>query len=370
MTMPLSAPAMKPWLLGRDTLRQRQVESTLFSASTYGLYGLILLAQVQLGLVSAAIATALGAGMLLCNLVFYAAVRSGMAARGPDPGLATTQMVVGIVFMHLGYATLGPAAPGAVIIMTSHVVYAMFWMSPRAVWGLVAVSLATLAANMVLCHHLWPERYVGAVQWSTFFYAALVVPTIALLAGRVAGMTQRLQTQRLQLRQALEELRELASRDELTRVHNRHHMVQRVAELRRHASAETMPLSLALIDIDWFKRVNDEHGHAMGDEVLRRFAALVKAELRSHDLVARWGGEEFLLALPDTPRELALEVLERLQRTLADPTLQAMPAGLNISFSAGLVQMGTGESLEAAVERADQAMYAAKRAGRARCVAA
>lgn len=370
MPQPLTAPALPSWLLGHDALVRRQVESVLFSAGTYVLYGLIVLAQVQLGLVTPGIAIALVIGMLMCNAVFYLAVRSGLAARGPDPGLSVTQMVVGIAYMHLGYATLGPAAPGMVIVMASHIVYAMFWMSPRAVWRLVAASLALLGANMVLCHQLWPQRYDSAVQWSTFFYATLVVPMIALLAGRVAGMTQRLHNQRQQLRQALDELRELASRDELTRVHNRHHMAERLAGLRGNAGAAAAPLSLALIDIDWFKRINDEHGHAIGDEVLRRFAALVKAELRSHDLVARWGGEEFLLALPDTPRDRALDVLDRLQRTLADPAMKAMPTGLNVSFSAGLVEMADGESLEAAVDRADQAMYAAKRAGRARSLAA
>lgn len=362
------------WLMGHDKRTRRQVEATLFSAATYGLYGLILLAQSQLGLVRGSVAAALGAGMLLCNLAFYAAVRSGLVSHGPDPGLTGTQMVVGVAYVYLGYAALGPAAPGIVIVMASHVVYAMFWMTPSSVWRLALASLAGLAVTMALCARLWPGRYPHEVQVSTFLYVALVVPLIALLAGRVAGMTQRLQVQRQQLKQALAEVRTLASRDELTRVHNRHHMAERLADLRRghgqrHADG-TVPLSLALIDIDWFKRVNDEHGHAVGDEVLRRFAALVKAELRSHDLLARWGGEEFLLALPDTPRGQALEVLERLQRTLADPEHRHMPAGLTVSFSAGLVEMAAAETLDAAVERADRAMYTAKHAGRARCLAA
>jgi diguanylate cyclase len=354
----------------RLKLTRRHLASVRFSATSYLLYAVISGAQVGLGLMSAQQAVTLTAAMLFANAVFYAVVRTGITDSGRDPGLARTQLVVGMGFMYAGYALIGPAASGLVIIIASHIVYAMFSMSPRAVWRLVVASLLGLGATMLTCHQLWPQRYAVDVQAVAFLYACLVVPMIALLAGRVAGMNQRLQAQRAELEQAFAELKELASRDELTRVHNRHHMTNLLVEQRDLHRQARLPMSLALIDLDLFKRINDEHGHSVGDDVLRRFAGLAKSQLRAADQVARWGGEEFLVALPHTARDDAVQVLERLQAALADPSADPVMAQLQVSFSAGIVELKPDESLDAAIERADQAMYAAKRAGRRRTVPA
>jgi diguanylate cyclase (GGDEF)-like protein len=362
-------PALKAaWLMGRDPVLRQQVWGVLFSSATYLLYGLITVVQVQFGFLSSRQAWILFAGSVVLNAVFYALVRSGWSARTADPGLARTQLLLGVGVMFIAYPFLGPAAPTMVIVMSSHIVYSMFGMPPRAVWRLVAASLAALAVTMVACHLAMPERYPVGTQLSAFLYALLVVPLIALLAGRVSAMTLRLQRQQEQLQQALAEVQALANRDELTRVHNRHHMTGLLGEQRRAHQQARKAMSLALIDIDHFKRINDLQGHNIGDQVLRRFAALAQEQLRLTDLVARWGGEEFLIGLPHTTRSDALEVIERLQRALADPARAGMPAGLAVSFSAGVTEMRDDETLEAAIERADQAMYAAKRSGRARCV--
>jgi len=362
-------PALKAaWLMGRDPVLRQQVWGVLFSSATYLLYGLITVVQVQFGFLSSRQAWILFAGSVVLNAVFYALVRSGWSARTADPGLARTQLLLGVGVMFIAYPFLGPAAPTMVIVMSSHIVYSMFGMPPRAVWRLVAASLAALAITMVACHLAMPERYPVGTQLSAFLYALLVVPLIALLAGRVSAMTLRLQRQQEQLQQALAEVQALANRDELTRVHNRHHMTGLLGEQRRAHQQARKAMSLALIDIDHFKRINDLQGHNIGDQVLRRFAALAQEQLRLTDLVARWGGEEFLIGLPHTTRSDALEVIERLQRALADPARAGMPAGLAVSFSAGVTEMRDDETLEAAIERADQAMYAAKRSGRARCV--
>jgi diguanylate cyclase len=354
----------------RLKLTRRHLAAVRFSATSYLLYALISAAQVGLGLMSAQQAVILTAAIVFANAVFYAVVRTGITASGRDPGLARTQLVVGMGFMYTGYALIGPAASGMVIIIASHIVYAMFSMSPRAVWRLVIASLLGLGATMLACHQLWPQRYAIDVQAVAFLYACLVVPMIALLAGRVAGMNQRLQAQRAELERAFAELKELASRDELTRVHNRHHMTTLLVEQRDLHRQARQPMSLALIDLDLFKRINDEHGHSVGDDVLRRFAGLAKAQLRAADQVARWGGEEFLVALPHTARHDAVQVLERLQAALADPATDAVMTELQVSFSAGIVELRPDESLDAAIERADRAMYAAKRAGRRRTVPA
>ena len=127
------------------------------------------------------------------------------------------------------------------------------------------------------------------------------------------------------------------------------------------------PLAIALLDIDWFKRINDSLGHGAGDEVLRRFAALLKEQLRAADALARWGGEEFLLLMPGTRLDDARVVLERLRtKVCAGDGFDGIAADLKVSFSAGVVEVAEGESQDAAIDRADRALYQAKQNGRNR----
>ena len=127
------------------------------------------------------------------------------------------------------------------------------------------------------------------------------------------------------------------------------------------------PLTLALLDIDWFKRTNDSLGHGAGDEVLRRFAAVLKDQLRAADALARWGGEEFLLLMPGTRLDDARVVLERLRaQVCAGDVFTGIATDLKVSFSAGVAEVAEGESQDAAIDRADRALYQAKQNGRNR----
>ncbi len=166
-------------------------------------------------------------------------------------------------------------------------------------------------------------------------------------------------------------LERLATIDPLTGVLNRRGLDVHLAS--HSTSAERAPgvaLAALMIDIDHFKRVNDEHGHAVGDEVLRHVSAILARTLRVGDAVARWGGEEFLVFLADVEPERALAIAER-----ARSGVETTPAGtsrgpLGVTVSVGLA-METGDEARAAlIERADAALYEAKRAGRNRVVAA
>ena len=130
------------------------------------------------------------------------------------------------------------------------------------------------------------------------------------------------------------------------------------------------PLCLAVLDIDYFKRINDQFGHAVGDEALKHLANVLKPAARETDTLARFGGEEFVLVLPETALAAAEFTLNRLLRTLERSPLNADGTPVPVCFSAGLAQYVAPESAEHLVTRADQAMYAAKRAGRARVMVA
>lgn len=163
------------------------------------------------------------------------------------------------------------------------------------------------------------------------------------------------------------QLSSLASIDALTRLPNRRHTSAVAAQAIAHAESASRPLTLALIDLDHFKAINDEYGHAGGDQVLREFARVGREVLRETDTLGRWGGEEFLLIMPDTSLDLALPVVERLRARARDIALPEGRSESKVSFSAGLASTGPApNSLDGLVALADVALYRAKNEGRNR----
>jgi diguanylate cyclase (GGDEF)-like protein/PAS domain S-box-containing protein len=164
-----------------------------------------------------------------------------------------------------------------------------------------------------------------------------------------------------------ERLRELAMHDELTGLYNRRHFVELAeSELARVRRTGT-PLSLAMVDIDHFKRVNDFFGHAVGDLALKELAGAMRETLRGSDVSARIGGEEFVLLLTDTALEGALSVTERLRERVGRTEVHAGNDRVaRFTISAGVAELAAGEALESLLGRADEALYRAKAEGRNR----
>ncbi|MEE7560414.1 diguanylate cyclase, partial [Xanthomonas sp. Kuri4-2] len=167
---------------------------------------------------------------------------------------------------------------------------------------------------------------------------------------------------------------EQASRDALTGVYNRHQLGPTLDHEFELASRQGWPLSIAFIDLDDFKRINDAHGHLVGDEVLRNFAQTLLRMLRTSDTVARYGGEEFLVILPNTGGRAAMAVIQRvLAETARSPMAQLAGGPLHITFSAGLAtHSGDGplfDDVKSLLKAADQVLYRSKHRGRNRVTA-
>jgi diguanylate cyclase (GGDEF)-like protein len=200
----------------------------------------------------------------------------------------------------------------------------------------------------------------GAVDVWT---AAAVAPEL-IARVRVAYRSRQLLD--LALRR-YSDLEDLAYRDELTELPNRRGAQRQIDVLISRARRHGQQLALLLIDADRFKVVNDAHGHAVGDVVLRELAARLRERVRREDVVGRWGGEEFVVALPETTPAGAAAVAESLRAGVARTAIAADDLALDVTVSIG-VAAWTGEELDQLVARADQALYAAKAAGRDRVV--
>ena len=188
---------------------------------------------------------------------------------------------------------------------------------------------------------------------------------------RASEMSERV----TQLEAELRRLSDEVSTDQLTQIANRRGLLQafdtECARLQRVAAdgnsgTATAGLAIGLLDIDNFKRLNDDLGHSAGDEALKALAATVSRTLRPTDMVARYGGEEFVVLLPDTPVDEGQQILTRLQRSLTGGLFMHENRQVFVTFSAGVTAYRPGERIEDALERADVALYQAKRAGKNR----
>lgn len=184
---------------------------------------------------------------------------------------------------------------------------------------------------------------------------------------KISRISDRYQQSLLELN---EQLRQAALRDPLTGLANRRMMLERLHEEQDRAQRQNSWFSLAMLDVDFFKLINDTYGHEQGDQVLRAIADTTGSHLRHYDLGARWGGEEFMLLLPHAGLNEAEGICNRIQTALAGLTLGEHGQPLKITASIGLTQYRGQEDVNQTIIRADNALIRAKREGRNRIVVA
>ncbi|KQV86174.1 hypothetical protein ASC91_23720 [Pelomonas sp. Root1237] len=231
----------------------------------------------------------------------------------------------------ISFSTSGQVAPGQHLIRVDRAELVGDWVAPETFrLGLVG---------------LWMFSLLGYLVWESW-----------TVHGRLRLSMKRSRA-----------LEKMALRDPLTRVANRDGLNRALDLLLQVQGDMSFPLSVVFVDVDHFKRVNDEHGHEVGDQVLVLLARTLRANLPRDDLLARWGGEEFVIVMPQTPAEEAVAVAERLRQVLARVEWSA---GLKVTASWGVAQAAAAADVEAALREADQAMYRAKHEGRDRVISA
>ncbi|CAN5310743.1 GGDEF domain-containing protein [soil metagenome] len=301
----------------------------------------------------------------------YAALRSGWTERFRDPSISVWQLSMGVLAVSWGYLICGPMRTSALFPLMVIFAFGAFSLRWREFAFVTVLALASLAAAIVL-RTLYPQ-WVPAqgeitpqrVDINNLLMLIVVLPALAVIAARLSGLRQKLSGQRQALARALSDVERLAVTDELTGIANRRSIKLLLDRSAALSSRQLTPFSVAILDIDHFKAVNDELGHAVGDTALKAFARLASEQLRDTDLLGRWGGEEFLLVLPGG-RDGYCFVLDRIRTIVRNHCLDARA----ITFSAGVAHHQPGETTDALLARADLALYEAKAAGRDRYVGA
>lgn len=239
------------------------------------------------------------------------------------------------------------------------VAYGMYRLTRRTMLLLSAGALAGYA-GVIGAHyqrHVSPDEIkLALLHWLVL---AVTLPGFVILVGRV----RRLHSALYKAGMKIKNIEEHARRDQLLGCYNRRYLIAALEEQKRLADEIGAPLCLAVIDLDHFKSINDEVGHLAGDEVLRAFARIAQENVRQNDVFGRYGGEEFVLILPETPLLAALNTAERIREQVERNCWQGK-LQRTVTVSIGLTQYIPGESVLDLFSRTDTAMYLAKRGGR------
>jgi diguanylate cyclase (GGDEF)-like protein len=307
----------------------------------------------------------------LCGLTvigFFAVLsETNFSDRFEDHYLTVFQ-VVSHVAIQLGFLLAVPKIAFAFI----SVLFLIFGFGALRMTSRQATITWTLATTGLIAVFLFTDLPVGMpVGTQTERLAAMLC--FVLIIGQCAyvglfGSTLRktLYRRSVELKAAYRRIEELAEVDELTGAFNRRCIMRMLEEEISRAHRLNAPCAIALIDLDWFKRINDAYGHPTGDEVLRTFAITMFANVRAIDRFGRYGGEEFLLVLPDTTQQSAVGMLDRLRAIVAELEWSAFSPGMSVTMSAGVTVLRANENSDNVLARADSALYAAKAQGRNR----
>jgi two-component system cell cycle response regulator len=212
------------------------------------------------------------------------------------------------------------------------------------------------------------SRLVRGLEIGVNDYLARPIDRNEMLARVRTQIRKKRYTERL--RDNVQLSIEMAITDALTGLYNRRYMESHLGSLVEQASSRSKPLTVLVLDIDYFKSINDTHGHDAGDDVLREFAVRIRKSIRGIDLACRFGGEEFVVVMPETDLAVATMVAERLRRRIASEPfpIQQGVRSIEVTISIGIAALGSADNAATVLKRADQALYRAKRDGRNRVV--
>ncbi len=370
-------------VLTHDSKQHRRKRFVAFSLVTHAFNVLCLALTVVQGWLAPPILVAFTGCALAGVGVFWYIVHRGWNLRLRDPSLVFAQLVFGITIAFLTMSQMGSVVGRGLFALTGMVSisYAASTLDRRHLLALMGLSAleALLMTSYVIRGLDVDARMAELVLLVVLLGVALQV---CLYGSVQAALRTKIRERTESLDRAMRELRlanaalaserdaaaSRASQDELTGIFNRRHLEGELAVQIARSKRRGAPLTVALLDIDHFKRINDLFGHGVGDQALRHVAGVMSRNIRGGDVLGRYGGEEFLLIMPDTEVQSAAVLCNRLR----DAVRASRPEGLRedrpVTLSGGLAELQPQEQREDLIQRADVALYQAKAEGRDRIV--
>jgi diguanylate cyclase (GGDEF)-like protein len=361
----LTPDAAAPEVRARRMRQRRQMY--VGQAVSYSLGASVLLLYAYDGAVSMAVPSLFWLGGLMIIGTFTVLSESGFGDQFEDHCLTVFQisahMALQMIFL-LAAPTVAVAFISVLFLIFAFGTLRMTTGQAMLTWSLASAGLAFVF--LVSDLPIGVPAATRLERTASMLCFVVVIGQCAFLGLFGSTLRKILYRRSIELKAAHQRIEELAELDELTGSYNRC-CIMRLLDTEIERSRETeKSCAIALIDLDWFKRINDAHGHPVGDEVLRTFAITIFANIGPDDRFGRYGGEEFLLLLPDTQADAAARMLERLRRIIADLDWGAFSPGMGVTISAGVTTLRHNDTADTFLARADSALYSAKAQGRNR----
>jgi diguanylate cyclase (GGDEF)-like protein len=360
-----SAAAATPEVAARRVRQRRQMY--VGQVASYSLGAFVLLLYAYGGAVSMIVPSLFWLGGLTVIGTFAVLSEAGFGDRFSDHYLTVFQITAHIT-LQLAFLLAVPMI-GITFISVLFLIFAFGSLRMTSQQLMLTWGIATAGLSFVFLLSDLPIGLPVATRLertAAMLCFVLVIGQCAFLGLFGSTLRKILYRRSIELKSAYQRIEELAELDELTGSNNRRSIMRFLDEEITRARKDDKPFAIALIDLDWFKRINDAHGHPTGDEVLRTFAITIFANIRPADRFGRYGGEEFLLVLPDTPGDEAARILDRLRMIVADLDWSAFSPGMGVTISAGVAGFRDNDSADTFLARADSALYSAKAEGRNR----
>ncbi|NNF15297.1 MAG: diguanylate cyclase [Gammaproteobacteria bacterium] len=314
-------------------------------------------------------------GLVATNIYFYLIIRTGVNKRFAERSLSFSQIVVSLTWMLFLMFTDAQNRGVLLSVYIMIMMFGLFRLRRRQMFQLSVFALCGFSTIVAIDYFFFPFRFDLAREALRLIVLSGMLLWATLFAGHVSELRAKLRRRNHELSTALEEIGKLASHDDLTQAYNRRYIMEALVREKARADRTKSCFSLCILDLDHFKLINDRYGHLSGDRVLMAFSERIRGTLRGMDLVdtdsgsrffGRYGGEEFIVVMPDTPLAGAMRCAERIRKVTEE---EAFDEVFRVTLSAGVSQYHPGESIEDTLHRADAALYEAKHRGRNRVIA-
>ena len=358
-----AGPKLSARAQSRRARQRRQIQGMI--AASYLLDGAVLSLYGYAGTIPQTVGPAFMASGLLTVALYLVLSETGFTERFRDHYFVAPQLFISLGLM-LVFTYLAPEV-GVQFLCTLFLVFNFGSLRSAAAWQTATLWVAMAAGLAAL--FLLTDKPIGMPhgnmqeRFATALMFALTIGRCMFLGLFSSSMRQSLYQSGQKLKEAYRRIEELAELDELTGAFNRRCIMGMLEEEIARSGRLSSPCSIALIDLDHFKRINDAYGHPTGDEVLRTFSITTFANIRTIDRFGRYGGEEFLLVLPDTTEESGARMLDRLRAIIAELDWSAFSPGMRVTISAGVATLRANETSDNFLARADHALYASKARG-------
>jgi diguanylate cyclase len=326
------------------------------------MYGLFALAGTVDGWVVGAYGAAGLGHIVLFSLIHW----FGDVERREDSQLVAWQMGYALLAQLVGMALAPQLAPLFIGTISIVFVFGSLRIQPRTAVLSWLIAFVGVGAVLILPTH----RSLGLVSPSRI-EAVLLCASFALIALRTmllgyygSAMRMKLYKTNWALGRAKHDAEQLVASDALTGALSRRAVLPLIERSLKRAARTGVPACVAMIDLDWFKSINDRFGHLAGDQVLRRVVDLIRERSRESDVIARFGGEEFVLLLPGASEHTAARLVDRIRGGIAAADWSDIGPELKVSVSCGIANLGPTDTIDGVLARADKALYEAKRGGR------